>query len=335
MSDHYPTARQTDAGLLDPAADPDLPTELLNQPWIDIHNHAHTLSWSDREQYALTGCRAMIMVASGNHWTPYKPVRADDIRYLWDDALNRRRAIERNHFFEPSLALGMQTGIRVENPDDLLDPMDRYCDLDTVVAIGEIGIRPSQHGSAWPLEEQQAAIESQMSIAARHKLPVILHTPTPRTGAQGRYQPEFGIPGFERNTSLEADQVFESENPELDAVRYDVEAAQAAGLDEERIVASHADPNNLDYLMAETDCYVSFTLGRPWLTGVTPVTVADAVEEYGHERIMLDTDAANVLDSDVLALKRAILELYRLGIDTEAIEAMVYETPREIFGIAQ
>ena len=334
MAGSYPTQRPTDAALLDDEAF-ELPTELLNLPWIDPHNHAHTLSWADRERYALAGCRSMLMVASGYHWTPYKPVEASDVRFLWDDAINRRRAIERDHFFEANLGLGIHTGVRVTNPGTLLTAMDDYCDLDEVVAVGETGVTPSQHAEAWSLDEQRAVVEGQMELAASHDLPVILHTPNQTNEDLPSYRPELGTPGYEKNYGLGQDPVIDGENPALEAVKIDVEAAHDAGLDEERVVASHADSNNVEYLMEETDCYLSFTIGHSWLVGVTPEDVAAAIETYGPDRIMVDTDCANVLRTDPFALKRAIFELYRLGVDTEAIRQVVLENPREVFGFSE
>ena len=332
MDSAYPTDRPTDATLLDDEP-PDLPDGLSNQPWIDAHNHAHTLSWEDRERFALAGCRAMVMVASGIHWTPYRPVEAGDVRYLWDDAINRLAAIRRNHFFDARLAVGVQTGIRVEEPDPLLDAMDRYCGLEEVVAVGETGVTPSQHADAWSLDEQVDVVRAQMEIADRHDLPVILHTPNPADGSPSPYRPGFDQPGYEKNTSLATEPVIDAEDAALEAVRRDVEAAAEAGLPEERIVASHADPNNVAYLMEETDCLVSFTIGQPWMTGVSAATVADAVERYGPDRITVETDAANVLRSDVLSIKRAVLELYRRGIDEDAIRRVVLENPSEAFSL--
>ncbi len=332
MTMTYPTTRPTDATYLDDQP-PDLPRKLLNLPWIDVHNHAHTLSWADRERYALAGCRAMVMVASGYHWTPYKPVAADDVRYLWDQAIDRLAAIERNHFFEPSLAIGVQTGVRVTEPQRLVDVMDEYCDLDEVVAVGEVGIRPTQQVSAWPLEEQRAVLAAQMEVADRNDLPVILHTPSHLRRPERPYRPDFELPGFETNASLGEDPVVESDDPELEAVEHDVAAADDAGIADERVVASHASPDHLPYLLAETDWYVSFTIGHPWMTGITAETVAAAIDEYGPDRIMVDTDAANVVDSDVFAIKRAIFELYRFGIDVDEIRQVVLENPRSVFDI--
>ncbi|SFS10500.1 hypothetical protein SAMN05216559_3744 [Halomicrobium zhouii] len=334
MTPPHPTKRPTDAAHLDDAvgdqAD-DLPRELLTLPWIDPHNHAHTLSWADRERYALSGCRSMLMVASGYHWTPYKPVAADDVRFLWDDAINRRGAIERDHFFEAKLGLGIHTGVRIENPDELLDAMADYCELDEVVAVGETGVTPSQHVSRWDLAGQRAVVGAQMELAADHDLPVILHTPNTTTDSRREYQRPPGTPGYEKNAGLGQDPVIDADNPALEAAKIDVELADEAGLDEERVVASHADRNNTEWLMEQTDCYLSYTIGHSWLIGVTAADVANAIDEYGPDRIMVDTDCANVLRTDPFALKRAIFELYRYGIDVDDIRQVVLENPRDVF----
>jgi predicted metal-dependent TIM-barrel fold hydrolase len=325
-----PTKRPTDAAYLD--EEPPLPTELLNLPWIDGHNHAHTLSWNDRERYALAGCEGMVMVASGYHWTPYKPVRAEDVRYLWDDVINRRAAIERDHFFRARLGLGVHTGVRIEDPDELLASMDAYCELDEVVVVGETGVTPSQHVEAWGLDEQRAIVRAQMELADAHDLPVLLHTPNTSADEGRSYRPELGTPGYEKNTALDAEPVLTGENPALEAVKLDIEAARDAGLDERRIVASHADGNNTEYLMRETDCYLSYTIGHSWLIGVDAADVADVIDEYGPERVMIDTDCANVLRTDPYAVKRAVFELYRYGIEPDAIRKVVWENPREVYG---
>jgi predicted metal-dependent TIM-barrel fold hydrolase len=274
----------------------------------------------------------MVMVASGYHWTPYKPVRADDIRYLWDDVLNRKRAIERDHFFDATLALGVHTGVRIEDPDELIAAMAEYCTLDDVVALGETGITPAQHAEAWGVDEQRAVVEAQMGLAADNDLPVILHTPNDVDDGPD-YRDGVGLPGFESNVSLAQEPVLTGENPTLEAVKIDLEAAADAGLPQKQIVASHADANNVDYLLGETDCYASFTVGYPWLTGVDATTVADAIREYGPDRVMMDTDCANVLRTDVFSVKKAILELYRLGIDENEIRQVVLENPTRVFGL--
>ena len=326
-----PTRRPTDdAHLTDDQPSP--PSSLLNLPWIDCHNHAQTLSWEDRERYSLTGCRGMVMVASGYHWTPYKPVEAEDIRFLWDDVINRRRAIERNHFFDARLALGVHTGVPIANPDDLFAAMEEYCCMNQVIALGETGITPSQHVQSWGLNEQQAVVRTQMELTDEHDMPIILHTPNQRPSDRPTYPPGFGTPGYEKNTELTQSAVLTGENPALTAVQMDIDIANETGLSESQIVASHADPNNVNFLLQETDCYASFTLGYPWLTGVTAADVADAIKKYGPDRILVETDSANILRTDVRSVKRAILELYRLGVDEDDIRQVVLTNPAEVFG---
>jgi len=326
-----PTRRPTDeAHLTDGEFSP--PPSLLNLPWIDCHNHAQTLSWEDRERYSLTGCQGMVMVASGYHWTPYKPVEAEDIRFLWDDVINRRRAIERNHFFDARLAFGVHTGVPIANPDALFAAMDEYCRVEPVVALGETGITPTQHVQSWGLDEQRTVVATQMELAADHDLPIILHTPNQRPADRPTYRPGVGTPGYEKNTDLTQAPVLTGENPALEAVRMDIDVANEVGLPEDQIVASHADPNNVDFLLSETDCYASFTLGYPWLTGVTAADVADAIDRYGPDRILVETDCANILRTDVRSVKRAILELYRLGVDEDDIRQVVLTNPSDVFG---
>lgn len=330
MTMDTPTRRPTDEAYLTTEF-PKEARDLLNLPWIDVHNHAHTLSWEDRERYALAGCERMIMVASGYHWTPYKPVRSHDIRFLWDDAINRRQAIERNHFYEAKLSLGVHTGVPIEDPDQLFEAMYEYCSLDSVVAIGETGVTPTQHALEWPLADQRAAVQAQLELAATFDLPVILHTPNRSRDRRRSYRPGIGMTGYEKHRELNQEPVIDGENPELEAVRIDVETMADAGFDESRAVVSHTDPNNVEYLLEETDCYASFTIGHSWLTGVTAEDVAIAIDTYGPERIMVDTDCANVVRTDPFAIKRVIFELYRLGIDVDDIKTVVHDNPRLVF----
>lgn len=308
-----------------------LPTALIGQPWFDAHNHAHTLSWADRERFAVAGCRGMVMVASGTHWIPSRPIRPDQYRFLWEQALARRPIVERQHGYAAGLSVGVQTGVRVTDPESLLDALPEYCAEPSVLAVGETGIRPTQQGEPWPLADQRAVVERQMAIAADAGLPVILHTPSELQGP-GVAAGSGPIHGYESDRHETGQPVLDGADANLEAVRIDVRAAAAAGLSENRVVASHADATNAPYLLEETDCYVSVTLGNSWLTGVTVDTVAELVDRYGPERIMLDTDAANVMRSDVLAVKRAMLGLHRRGIDADAIRRIVAENPRTVFG---
>lgn len=332
MSPSAPTNRPTDEAHHEPSRHTPAPA-LLNQPWIDVHNHAHTLSWSDRERYALSGCEAMVMVAAGYHWTPYRPVRADDVRFLWDDAINRRRAIEENHLFAAKLGLGIHTGVRIDDPEPLLEAMADYCDADHVVAIGETGVTPTQQVAHWDLDGQRRVVRRQFELADAYDLPVLLHTPKSGSGRNDRDRPSGSLPGYEKLATLETEPVFEADEVGIRALEINLAAAADAGHDEERIIASHAGPGTVPFLLEETDCYVSFTIGHQWLLGVGVDDVAEAIRTYGPDRLMLDTDCANVLRTDPFAIKRAMIELSQRGIDPEAIRTIVANNPRDVLDV--
>lgn len=330
MNSHYPTKRPIDAEYVDEDDTPEFPPELTNIPWIDIHNHAHTLSWNDREKFALSGCQAMVMMAAAYYWTPYKPVAPEDVRYLWDDALNRLGQIEQSHIFDAKLGIGIHTGARVEEYETLLESMPEYCRLEEVAAVGEIGITSSQHVAEWDLEDQKQVMRRQMEIARDQGLPAVVHTPPNLENVDIPFRKRGTIPGYELDMDLQQDSVFEAEDVKQAATELDVELKDEAGLPDDQLVLSHADERIAPYIMENTDCYLSFTVSYPWLLSVTPRDVAAVIEEYGPDRILVETDSAGILRSDVFSFKRTIFELYRMGLDIETIRTVVYENPRHI-----
>jgi predicted metal-dependent TIM-barrel fold hydrolase len=330
MDSDYPTKRPTDADYITQEDRPEFPPELTNVPWIDIHNHAHTLSWNDREKFALSGCQGMVMMAAAYYWTPYKPVAPDDVRYLWDDALNRLYQIRRSHIFDAKLGIGIHTGAYVENYENLLDVMPEYCGLDEVAAVGEIGITGSQHVSRWDLTEQKDVMQRQLAIANDHDLPAVIHTPPNLENVDIPFRKRGTIPGYELNMNLQQENVLEVEDVKQAATELDVELKDEAGLPDEQLILSHADRGIAPYVMENTDCYLSFTVSYPWLLGVTPRDVAAVIEEYGPERVLVETDSAGILQSDVFSFKRTIFELYRLGLSADTIRRVVYENPKEL-----
>lgn len=330
MTHRYPTRRPTDLEHRDSDGSAALPAELTNMPWVDVHNHAHTLSWNDREKFALSGCHSMVMMAAAYYWTPYKPVAPEDVRSLWDDALARLGPIRDAHPFDASVGIGIHTGARVEDYEDLLDVLPEYCALDEVAAVGEIGITEAQHVAGWDLAEQKEVTRRQLEIAAEYDLPAVLHTPADLEDVEFPDRIHGSIPGYELDLSLQQTPVLTGENPKREAIEIDLELAEEAGLPDEQLVLSHMDRKTAPDVLENTDCYCSFTVSYPWLLGVEPHHVAEVVAEYGPDRILVETDSAGVLRSDVFAYKRTIFELYRMGIDLDAIRRIVFENPADL-----
>lgn len=318
---------QSEPTIRDASNPTQYPAELLNLPWIDVHNHAQTLSWTDREEFALTGCELMVMIAYGYHWAPYKPVDPHHVRYQWDDALSRLSPITDTHPFSAKLGIGVHTGARVEDPGTLLEALPAYCERDEVVAIGETGITPQQHGAKWGVAGQKDIVRGQMTIAAEYGLAVILHTPSP----EERSPPPFSW--YETDTTLLQDPVISGESQVMDSITLDLSLCEQSDLAESQLVFSHAHPSFASFILDNTDCFVSYTLNYPRMYNTGLEDIIAMLEAFGPDRILIETDCAGVLRSDPSVIKRSIFELYRAGISLEDIRQVVYENQRGLLAV--
>lgn len=338
----YPTKRPT-AAIDDEAAgyERPYPPEASEIPWIDVHQHTGTLSWEHHEKMDVSGARAVVMIASSYFQVPYRPIEPDDWRFLWDEALRRAGEISRNHFFDVHLATAIHFGARIEGVDELLEVLPEYCALEEVVAVGETGIDPVQSVSSWPVDEQRAVLAEQMRIADEQGLPVILHTPGDRDESppEGSVPAQFGRTfdhkfAYEGAPKTDPDPGFDVANAKREAARIDVEIADEVGLAHERLVIDHGHPDIADYVLEETGCYLSFSLVRQ-AEAVGPEDVAGVIEEYGSERVMVDSDllAGLYADDAALTMRRMTLDLLRLGVDPEDVRNVVYENPKRVLGL--
>ncbi|KYH26880.1 TatD related DNase [Halalkalicoccus paucihalophilus] len=298
-------------------------------PWIDIHQHTQSLTWNDREKFDLSGARAAVMIAAGYYWAPYRPVSADDVRFLWDDALRRAACFDHRHFYDQYVAVGVHTWAGVEGAEDLLAALPEYCADERVVAIGETGIESTHHTVGWGLDEQRDVVREQMHVAYETGLPILIHTPgSSKGGLSARYSHSYE----EANESF-TDPLLDPETAKRDAVEIDLELVDEAGLPDEQVVIDHASPQIVPLVLETTDCYLSFSVSAPWLRGFDPADVASAIEEYGSDRIVLDTDLIGAMEHDAFAMKRTIMDLCRLGVDREDIRTVVYENPSKLLDI--
>ncbi|WP_256301737.1 TatD family hydrolase [Haloarchaeobius salinus] len=296
-------------------------------PWIDVHQHTQSLTWNEREAFDISGCRATVMIAASYYWSPYRPVSAEDVRFLWDDAIRRAARFNDSHFYEQYLAIGIHTWSRVTNPESALAHLPDYCDLDAVVAVGETGIDSSQHTLQWDLDEQRAVVREQFSIADDAGLPVIVHTPGGKDTVSDQYTDYY--------EELDADfpaAHFEPETAKRAALGIDLELVDEVGISEERVLIDHADETIVADVLEGTNCYLGFSVGSPWFRGVDANLVASVIEEYGSERIIVDTDMLGAMKHDPYTMKRLILDLSRLGVSHSDIRNVVYENPQDLLG---
>lgn len=203
-----------------------------------------------------------------------------------------------------------------------------YCELDEVVAVGETGSESIQHTEQWPLEEQREVVAAQMDIVRTTGLPVVVHTPG---GSDKGSLPVWYEGRYEEANADFAEPVLDTDSPKLEATKIDVELADQVGLPDRQVVVDHADPSVVPFVMENTDCYLNFTLS--WFRTVDVGDVADTIEEYGPDRVMIDTDLLGPMKGDPFTMKRAIFDLVRAGIEPETVRQVVYENPKEVFGI--
>lgn len=298
-------------------------------PWIDSHQHTQTLTLNDRERFDLTGCQAAVMIAAGYYWTPYRPVTAEDVRFLWDDALRRGRSFSRAHFYDQYIATGIHTWSRVDDWEDLIEVLPEYVAQEEVVAIGETGIESTQHTLQWDLDDQRAVLAAQMEVARDEDVPVIVHTP----GSNKGNLPEWKLDDYEENNANFTESVLDAENAKREAVEIDIEIANEVGLDDEQVLIDHADETIVEYVMDETDCYLGFTVSAPWLRNTGSEEIAETIEEYGPERVIIDTDLAGSMKNDPFCMKRTMFDLSRLGVSESDLRTVVYENPKQLYGI--
>lgn len=322
-----PTAR--DVGF-PPDAAGDVAAQDAFIPWIDVHQHTQSLTWNDRNTFDLSGGRAVVMIAASYYWSPYRPVASDDVRFLWDDALRRAATFDRSHAYDQYVATGIHTWSRVTEWEELLEVLPEYCALESVVAIGETGIESTQHTTAWPLEDQRDVVRGQMHVARETDVPILLHTPGSNKGGmpvqyRARYE--------ESNESF-TDPVLAPESAKADAIEICLELADEAGLDHDQMVIDHAAPRVAPRVLNSTDCYLAFSVSAPWLRGIDAEDIAGVIDEFGSDRILIDTDLAGAMRNDPFAMKRMILDLLRIGVEPADVRAVVYENQCEVLGIA-
>lgn len=310
------------------ATDPEHETDpsVTSLPWIDPHQHTQTISWNDQNKLALGGCQAVVMIAYNPHWSPYRPVTPADVRFQWDLAVKWTDYLEANHLFRTAVAVGIHTNAAVRNAEQLCAVLPEYCRQDAVVAIGETGIEPVQYGSHWPIEEQKPIVREQMTIAEDENLPVILHTPTTKTGAAA------GDKGWGGLALSHPDPAIDYERAKRECTAIDIELKDEAGLADRRLVIDHGNPSNIDLVMDTTDCYLGFSVSSP-LKGVTTADIADTIRTYGPDRIVVNSDMMGYRRCDFFCLPRTIQDLHKAGISKEDLRTVFYDNPVDIFDL--
>jgi predicted metal-dependent TIM-barrel fold hydrolase len=291
-------------------------------PFIDAHTHAHGLSYDAWETLGAIGTKALILSAGNPH--VHREIHQEtpdleDVRRYWDGPIQLATVSEKKHFIRAYVAVGISSMTRVNQWEQVIDMMPEYLKMPFVVAVGETGIDPIQYFEMhWPLDEQKVMLEEQVRIAKELDKPFLLHTPTLKKGRDflGKLAyAELPDSGYKQHF--------------LDM---DMEIINRVGLDHRRLVIDHVDETIIDYVLRETEAYVGIGVGQS-LRHTNPEYFADVVEEFGPERMMINTDHVAYVSCDLLAIPRAIREMLRRGFQETDIRKAVFDNANAFYGL--
>lgn len=292
--------------------------------YIDSHNHMHALSWDDWELLGTTGMCAAVLSCGNPHL--YREVWEeapgfDDLMRFWEGPIAMAEASEAQHFIQVRCAVGISSMTRVRDWERLLPELDGFLEHPHVVALGEVGLDPTQYFSlAWAMDEQTACLEAQARIARERGKPIILHTPTPKRSADflGKIAVREDVP---------------PERIRLHYLQKDLEALGRAGFDEARVAVDHTDATTIDYIHRNTRAACAISIGSA-LRPIRPAQVIEWVRAYGPERIMLNSDHLGYRPIDILSVPKTLRAMRNAGLADETIRQVSYENAKRFYGLS-
>ncbi len=291
--------------------------------YIDSHNHIHALSWDDWELLSTTGMRAAVLSCGNPHL--YREVWEeapgfDDVMRFWEGPVAMAEAFEAQHFIRIRCAVGISSMTRVHDWERLLKELPAFLEDPRVVALGEVGLDPTQYFSlTWPMEEQTACLEAQARIAQKYGKPIILHTPTPKKSKDflGKVAVQEDVP---------------PERIRLHYLQKDLEALARAGFDESRVAADHTDETTIEYIHRHTRAMCAISIGSA-LRPIRPEQVVSWVRTFGAERIMLNSDHLGYRPIDILSVPKTLRAMRNAGLAEEAIRRVSFDNARRFYDL--
>lgn len=291
-------------------------------PYIDSHCHTHGFPYDAWETLGSTGAAAVVISAGNPH--VHREIHVEvpdlaDVRRYWEEPIRFSQSAEKMHFFKVFVGVGISFMTRVDQWEQALELIPGLLAMPNVVAIGETGIDPVQYfGMRWPLDEQKVVLEEQVRLAKELDVPFILHTPTPKKARDFLHE------------------LATSEIPNDDYKRHfldmDMDIINKVGLDHGRLVVDHVDDTILEHVLKETDAYVGIGVGQS-MRHTNPQFFADAVERYGAERLMVNSDHVGYVSTDLLAIPKTIREMRRRGLGAATIRKAVFDNANAFYGL--
>ena len=216
-------------------------------PIIEPHIHMYSRTTDDYQAMYEEGIRACV---EPSFWLGtnrrYAGTFFDYFQLILEFETVRARRFGIDHY--AAISVNPKEAEDPKLVDEVLEGIDEYLDHDRCVALGEIGLNLAT-------KNEEAAFVKQLHIAAKHKLPVIVHTP---------------------------------HVDKLKGTKRIIEILQAEGMDGPMVIIDHNTEETLPETI-KTDCFLGMTVYP--ISKLTPERVSNMIKEYGSDRMIVNGSA--------------------------------------------
>ncbi|RRO17031.1 hydrolase TatD [Saccharopolyspora rhizosphaerae] len=170
---------------------------------------------------------------------------------------------------------------------EVLDVLPRYLAKDGVVAVGEVGFDSMT-------SDEEEVFTQQLTMAAEHELPVLVHTP---------------------------------HRDKVEGTRRSLELVAASGLPPERVLIDHLNEVTVD-LVAGSGCWIGFSIYPD--TKVDEDRVVRIFAEHGLDRMIVNS-AADWGRSDPLTTAKTGRAMLDAGFSEDDVDRVLWRNPVEFY----
>ena len=258
---------------------------------IDSHVHMDSLERAALESMSLTGINAVVADAAP---MPGLTPAWQSVLDFFERTLGYDTMRGAEFFIDVYVMVGINMFFVPRDYEKVFDSISKYINRDRVVGVGEIGLEPRSE-SCPDLSKQEEIVRFFLQIAKEHDKAVLFHTPS-----TDRYK--------------WVEQYFKF----IEGIK----------LQPEKVIISHVDSSILK-MVTDFGCIAGITV-QPWRK-ITPIDVAQMLQDADLDRVLVDSDSSLRFGSDPLGVPKTALEMRNLGFTEKDIKKVVYDNPKKVF----
>ena len=258
---------------------------------IDPHLHIDRMKGKDVETLSIAGVEAGILPTP--HLLPWL-VSAETLFRMWRNFLEFEVNHSKSLGIDIRVTLGVPFyGLDSDSVRECLKKLPEYLCHENAVGLGEIGMDAG-------IKDEENLFRTHLAIAREHRLPVIVHTPTP-------LEPQA------REVTAKIIRVIEEERFPMDRVILDHTGK-----------ATLKDRLNSGAMVGLSLCYDK----------LRPEDAAEIVAENpDYRKQLLINSEFGYAGEGYYSVPRAVLAMRRLGLRREIIEQITWDNPRTFFNL--